>query len=109
MEKLGKRAQAILLDMICPAPKGKYFARYGQTPERGAVFKVDLRRKTVVFCKSKELLLSPEILAQMPMVPQMKLWTKPGWFAGWYYLVGHRTPEASSESGCRDPIAGSEG
>ena len=108
MEKLGKRAQAILRDMISPAPKGKYFARYRHTPEQGAIFKVDLRRKTIVFCKSKERLLLPEIIEQMPMVPQMSLW-KPGWFAGWYYLVGHRTPEANSEKGCKDPIAGSEG
>lgn len=106
MKKLGKREQAILLDMVSPAPHGKYFAKRGHCPEHGRVFKVERRGKTLVFCKSKGRLLSPEILAQVPHVVPQTLRTKPGWFAGWYYLVGQKTPEAENEVRDGDPVAG---
>lgn len=108
MEKLSAQAQAVLLDMISPAPKGKYFARHGSAPQNGRVFLVSLRGKSVLFCRNKERLMSPEILDQVPHLVPQTLWFKPGWYAGWHYVVGKTTPEASRENGRGDPCAGSE-
>lgn len=97
MKKLGKRAQAILEEMLLPSPKGKYFAKRGRSPNRGQVYKVEMRGLTIVFTRDKVKLLSPEILAQVPHVAPQTKWMKPGWYAGWYYLSGRVKPEANDD------------
>ena len=97
MKKLGKQVQAVLEEMILPAPKGRYFERRGKSPARGKVFKIEMRGLTVVFTRDKAKLLSSEILAQVPHVAPQTKWMKPGWHAGWYYLCGRDKPEANDD------------
>lgn len=97
MKKLGKKARAVLEDMMLPSPNGRYFAQRGKSPERGKVFKIEMHGQTIVFARDKARLLSPEILAQVPHVAPQTLWMKTGWYAGWYYLLGRSKPEANDD------------
>jgi len=108
MRKLSKAEKAVLLDMIAPMPKNRYFRDRGNAPRKSLVFKICSQRGTMLFTRTRSFLFTGTVRTELPSARPTGADVWPEWYAGFWYIAdaaeadnGRNTGSSSSAKGSK--------